>query len=223
MLGWALPWRSGSAPVTSAFWATLTRPASPAVEQRHLDAPALAAAQRRRDRRRGVEAGQHVHQRHADLVGRAVLGAGDRHQAGLGLGHEVVAGPAGRLAPRAEAGDRAVDDASGCAPAPARSPPPAGRRRPTLKFSITASARAHSSSASARPSSCERSSAQRALAAVDRQVVGRLAAGEGRPPGARLVAALRALDLDHVRAEVGEHHRAVGPGEHAREVDHADA
>src|ERR671914_621840 len=29
MFGWALPWRSGSRPVTSAFWATLTSPASP--------------------------------------------------------------------------------------------------------------------------------------------------------------------------------------------------
>jgi hypothetical protein len=62
------------------------------------------------DRRRGVQPGEHVHQRHADLVRRPVLGAGDRHQAALGLCHEVVAGPPRRLALGAESRDRAVHD-----------------------------------------------------------------------------------------------------------------
>ena len=85
--------------------------------------------------------------------------------------------------------------------------------------------------------------AQASLVAVDREVVGRLArvagnsarvalgirqrpasgcAGERRSPGARAVA-LGRLDLDHVGAEVGQQHRAVGPGEHGREVAHDDA
>ena len=62
----------------------------------------------------------------------------------------------------------------------------------------------------------------RALVAVDGQVVGAdIAAGRRHPvPG---VVAGRALDLDHVGAEVGQQHRAVRPGEHAGEVGDHDA
>ena len=42
---------------------------------------------------------------------------------------------------------------------------------------------------------------------------------EERPGEARHVAARR-LDLDHVGAEVGEQHGAVGAGQHLGEVDH---
>ena len=37
------------------------------------------------------------------------------------------------------------------------------------------------------------------------------------------LAPLRRLELHHVGAVVGEQHRAVGPGEEAREVEHAHA
>src|SRR5712692_10203367 len=40
---------------------------------------------------------------------------------------------------------------------------------------------------------------------------------------AHVVAAAGPLDLDDVGAEVGEHHRAVGPGDDAREVEDANA
>ena len=53
---------------------------------------------------------------------------------------------------------------------------------------------------------------QRALVAVEPEVVGRLAVALRRPPGARVVAAVGPLDLDHVGAEVAEQHR----GERAR-------
>ena len=220
MFGCAFPCRSGSRPVTSAFWATFTSPARPLSSSgTSIRAPSPPCSAR--EHRGGcVEPGEHVHERHADLVRRPVLGPGDRHQPGLGLRDEVVAGAAGRLALGAEARDRAVDDARVALAHAARSPRRAGPRPPTLKFSITMSARAHSSSASARPSGCDEVERAAALAAVDRQVVGGLAAREGRAPGARLVAALGPLDLDDVRAEVGEHHRAVGAGEHAREVGH---
>jgi hypothetical protein len=62
----------------------------------------------------------------------------------------------------------------------------------------------------------------RALAAVHRQVVGRFAAGERGAPRARLVAALGTLDLDHVGAQIGQQHRAIGARQDAREIDHAD-
>ena len=58
-----------------------------------------------------------------------------------------------------------------------------------------------------RPAS-RRSSDDRALVAVEAQVVGRALVDERRPPGARVVAAVRALDLDHVGAEVAELMRA---------------
>ena len=43
-----------------------------------------------------------------------------------------------------------------------------------------------------------------------------------RAPGARVVAAVGALDLDHVGAEVAQQHRGERPGEHAREVGDED-
>jgi hypothetical protein len=54
----------------------------------------------------------------------------------------------------------------------------------------------------------------RALVAVDRQVVRRDAVVLRRHPRARVVAG-RALHLDHRGAEIGEEHRAVRAGEHA--------
>ena len=57
----------------------------------------------------------------------------------------------------------------------------------------------------------------RTLVAVDPQVVGRGLTADGRGPRARLVAVGR-LDLDDVRAEVGEQHGRVGAGEHPGEV-----
>ena len=43
-----------------------------------------------------------------------------------------------------------------------------------------------------------------------------------RPPGAGLIAAVRLLDLDHVRPEVPQQHGEIGTGEDARGVDDAD-
>jgi hypothetical protein len=42
----------------------------------------------------------------------------------------------------------------------------------------------------------------------------------GRTPGN--IVAVRPLNFDHVGAHIGEHHRAVGPGDVLREVDDAD-
>ena len=46
---------------------------------------------------------------------------------------------------------------------------------------------------------------------------------ERRPPGARVVALARLFDLDDARAHVGEQHRAVRAGQHAREVENGDS
>jgi len=62
----------------------------------------------------------------------------------------------------------------------------------------------------------------RALVAVDLQEVGALTGDEWRAPVAAAVAASRPLDLDHVRAEVGEHHGAERPGQDLGQVEHPD-
>ena len=40
---------------------------------------------------------------------------------------------------------------------------------------------------------------------------------------ARVVAGARALDLDHIGSQVGQHLRAPGAGKHAGQVKHLDA
>ncbi len=89
---------------------------------------------------------------------------------------------------------------------------------PGLRFSIMTSARRASSRARARSSSAAQVEHDRALPAVDAEVVRRDAVALGRRPGAGLVAARRALDLDHLGAQVGEQHRGVGAGQHPGEV-----
>ena len=183
-------------------------PREGAVEQRHLDAPALAALERREDGGRRVQTGKHVDERHADLVRLAVLGAGDRHQAALGLDDEVVAGAAGGLAPGAEPADRAVDDArvARADRVVAHAEPVGAAELEVLDHDVRASAQLERERPTLGIAEVEGAAA---LAAVDREVVRRLAAGERRAPRAGLVAALGPLDLDDVGAEVGEQHRAV--------------
>ena len=193
-----------------------------AVEQRHLNPGALASVQRGQHGGGRVQPGEHVDQRHAHLVGRALLGPRDGHQAGLGLGHEVVARAPLRLATRAEARDRAVDHRGVLGPHLVVAHPeplrPADlevldhgvRPRTELERELPALGLGEVEGAAA-------------LAPVHRQVVGGLAAHERRAPGARLVAALGTLDLDHVRPEVGQDHRAVGAGQHPREIGDAHA
>src|SRR3546814_5526033 len=53
------------------------------------------------------------------------------------------------------------------------------------------------------------------LVPVDREEVGALASQAGRVPGAAVVAAVRILDLDHLGAEVGQHHGEIRAGEDA--------
>ena len=62
-----------------------------------------------------------------------------------------------------------------------------------------------------------------ALAAVDRVEVRAVAVHKRRAPRAGVVAGIRLLDLDDVRAELGEGHRRVRPGEQPGEVDDPDA
>src|SRR4051812_45771830 len=62
----------------------------------------------------------------------------------------------------------------------------------------------------------------RALVAVDADEVRRVLVMERRPPVPHLISGRR-LDLYDVRTMIGEDLRAIGPAEHAREIDHAQA
>ena len=100
MDGCRLPIRPGLVPVVRKADGLVDQRPQQAREQVDLDplaAPArLPFAQRRQDPDHGVLAGEHVHQRHADLGRLAVRGPGDAHQAPQGLDHEVVAGELAR-------------------------------------------------------------------------------------------------------------------------------
>ena len=66
----------GSGPVTSAFWATLTRPASAlSISDTSIRAPSPAVQRGEDRRRRRAGPVEHVHQRHADLERRRRPGA----------------------------------------------------------------------------------------------------------------------------------------------------
>ena len=90
------------------------------VEHGEIDVVALpglvAPRQRRQHADRGVHAGHQVDDRNADLLrpaaGHAVALAGDAHQAAHRLDHEIVGGRVALRPGLAEAGDRAIDDAS---------------------------------------------------------------------------------------------------------------
>ena len=61
------------------------------------------------------------------------------------------------------------------------------------------------------------------LVPVDAQKVGALLTDERWPPLPGVVALTGLLYLDHAGAEVGEHHRAIGSRQDARQVDHGQA
>src|SRR6185369_16050112 len=56
------------------------------------------------------------------------------------------------------------------------------------------------------------------LVPVDAEKVRALRSQKRRSPVSRVVAAARLFDLYDARAEIREHHRAVRPGEHARQI-----
>ncbi len=102
------------------------------------------------------------------------------------------------------------------------------RARASPSFPAGSSRRGRRPCRAARRARCRRGRCfeverQALLVAVDAQEVRALAAEERRTPRARVVALARLLDLDDARAHVGEQHRAVRTGQHAREVEDGDA
>ena len=176
----------------------------------------------------GIDAGEDVGIGDADLLRLAVRLAGQVHDAAHPLDHQVVAGAVRIGAVLAEAGDRAIDEPRIDLPQalvveavllqPAdlevldhdigvRGEPP-HQRPPLLRLEI---------------------GGDRPLAAIAGVEIGgrqRLAVApfdEGRPPGARVVARARALDLHDIGAEIGQKLPGPGAGEDAGELEHAQA
>ena len=165
----------------------------------------------------GVQAGHHVEDRDARAERLGVGAAGQAHQARHRLDDEVVAGQHAALLRRTEAADGGVDDArvgrGDVVVAEAEAGEPAGPE--VLHHDVGAARRA--------PGRASRSlvvlevEGDRALVAVDAEVVRRDAVAHRRLPGAGVVTGRR-LDLDHLGAEVGQQHRGVGAGQDPREV-----
>ena len=186
---------------------------------------ALPLDQRCLDGDGAVEAGEEIGDRDARLLRRPVGLAGYAHDPRHALDKKVVAGSF-RVGPgltetshrainepRVEAVKRIVVEAELGEPADLEvlDQDIRARRKPAHDF--------------AAPIGCEVGD-NRALAAIARVEIGgrRLAIrlDKRRSPGARFVAA-RALDLDDVGAEIGQRLARRRAGEHARELDDAQA
>ncbi|MNR04670.1 hypothetical protein D3C85_1206500 [compost metagenome] len=204
------------------------------VEQRHIDVLAAAIAvtmgEGGQDRHGRVEPGEDVGQRDTDFHRPRTFftfrAPGQAHQPAQALDHEVIAGALGVGPGLTKAGDRAIDQAR-VDRLQAFIVQPIGSQATNLEV-LDQHIRLRCQLAhQALALGLGEVDGQRTLVAVGRQVVGSLAGvlavgvlKEGRPPGARIIAAARALDLDHFGAEVGEYLPGPGPGQHSRQIQH---
>ncbi len=189
-------------------------------QQAGLDVLTLAGSgavvQRRQDADRGMQAGDDIEDRDTGPERWAVRIAGQAHQARHRLHHQVVTRQV-PAATRAEAADRGVHDAGVAGPDRLVVEPepgqaaglevlhqhvgPAGKLPRGGQITGVIEVQGHGP-----------------LVPVDRQVIRRHPGAGGRRRPAPGVVSSRALHLDHVRAEVGEQHRAVGAGQHPGEI-----
>ena len=195
-------------------------------EQVHVEMLSVAGAepvhQRRVDGAEREIRRRHVGDRAARPRRRMARHAGDAHEPAHALRDRVVAGSLRVGAGLAEAAHRHVDDpgihgAHGLVPH-AKAIGDAGHE--VLDEHVRAGGEVAEQPRAVRLLEVERDPA---LVPVDGGEDGAHArAPRARAPLAEVVAALRALDLDHVRPQVGEQHRAVRAGDHAREIEDTD-
>jgi hypothetical protein len=196
------------------------------IVERHVERLALARLvammQRQQHADHAVQSHAEIDQRRAHAHRPGVLRAVDAHQPGHRLHSGVVAGQAAIGTVIAEAGDVAIDQLRELrlehllvADAPFLER--AGLEVVDQDVGGLEQAQQHLA-----PLGLGEVERRHALVAVHADEVRRGAVAERRAPVAHLVA-LRRLDLDDVGAVVGEHLRAVGPAEHAGQVDDADA
>ena len=190
----------------------------------HLAASrSLAFLQCRKDAERAVHPRQQVRDRHPDALHIRWRGTGYRHQPGFTLGDLVIPGARRLWAVVTEPADgqhhqSRVDLRQSLL-----------RKPKSVKDTGTKVLHQHVCPADQRP---QRSPARLVLevegdgllVSVRAKEVGGLTIAvlrldEWGPPPAGVVAAVRVLDLDHVGAEVAEHHCRVRPGQGAGQVD----
>ena len=191
------------------------------VEQRHVEMSALPRLIPPPERSENADGGIHTREDvgvgDADLLGLAVRRAGDVHDAAHALDHEVVSRPGGVGSVLAETRDRAIDEA--WIEGPQRGGVEAVfRKAPDLEI-LDDDIRMSGETANERLAfGGLEIDGDRALAAVAGMEIARRtrfsvgACDEGRPPAAGIVAALRALDLHHIGAEIRQELPHPGPG-----------
>ena len=224
-------------PPTNAFCAWLTSTASvDSSSDTSIRCPRtsvrgsrVAREQPGQDRDRAEQPGHDVADRDAHLRRLSpvlVRRPRDRHQPADRLHDEVVAGLPRIRAVRAEAGDREVHEVR--VERGERGVPEPEPGQPTDPVVLDQHVRrAEEAPQDLAPGVGLEVDTDRALVPVDGEEVGGGARARGsvtdprRSPAPRRVAVGR-LDLDHVRAEVGEQHRAVRPGEDRRAVGDPD-
>ena len=179
---------------------------------------ALARKKSEHDPVRREDARNDVGDGDAEAVGWAIRGARDAHQPPFGLHDGVVSGQVAPGPGLSEAGDRTVDESRVVGGDPLVPDPHAIHRAgpEVLDEHVRFREQTVENVPRLAPLQVERDAL---FVPVDAQEVGALSADERRPPGAGVVPLPRLLDLDDARAHVGEQHRAVRPGQHAREVD----
>jgi hypothetical protein len=185
-------------------------------------AGAVALAEGGEDAERSPQAGRLVDERGAGADAGPVRLAGDADDPAYSLHERVVARLVAERADAAERADRAVDEA-GVARAEGLVAEAAlvGEPGPeALDEDVGAVGEPEDGLEAGGVGQAER---DRALARVRAEEHRADAVDERRAPRARLVAAVRPLDLDDVRAERAEDLRAVRPRERRRDVEHPQA
>ncbi len=237
MFGCAVPCRRGALAGDEVVQVLVCEPGNLRVEQRQVDVLALAGAitlvQRCQDGRHRIHAAHQVGHGHAHFLRSrtrlAVRHAGEAHQAAHRLDHGVVAGLGGIGAVLAEGGDRQVDEAR-VVRGKIRIGQSVARQAADLEVldqHVGTRRQLPYEGPALRPAEID---GERALAAIGRQVVRGLAGLVARgiaqvrwSPAARVVAAMRMLDLQHLGAEVCQHLRGPGARQDAAQVEHHDA
>ena len=182
----------------------------------------LALEESREHGLRRVHAGEQVDGRDAELERRLVGFAVERHQPGLALDQEVVAGTRGFRSGPVVAGDRAVDQVVAFL---------LQLLVAEAQFLRAAELEVLDHDVALRGEFARdplafgglQVEAHRALVAVDAVEIRGLGRADAQAPVAGIVAASRMLDLDDFGAEVAEHHAAPGARQHAGKIEHAHA
>ena len=197
------------------------------IQQCHIDMTPLAGLcslmQRRQHANGGIQAGHHVGDRHPGLHRHAIWLSGQAHQPAQRLHHEVIARPMRPGTILTKAGDRThyqrrILGAQRLGIQPIACQP---ANLEILEHDVGPGGQAPDQLL---PFGRGDIHAQRLLAAVGTQVVGRQAIRVAhlsgiieprRPPATGIIAALGMLDLDHAGAEIRQQLAGPGPGQYA--------